>query len=337
MRFAARLFVVVFALILLFPAPADAVQPHGLSWIVEDGSSGAVLGEHDADIPRPPASLAKMITALVVVEHMHLDDFVTISSRAAHAEADRLAWPLGMTFTVDQVLHGMLLESSNGAAIALAERISGSQPAFAVLMNEKARQIGAANSHFVTPNGLDAPGQGSTARDLALIARTLLRDETLARIVHTASYDVPWLGGPATFHNSNRFLASYPGSIGVKPGFTQKAGNCLAAAATRGDRTLVAVVLNSTTVTEDATQLINEAFAKLNLTQAPVGETGVSPSPVASQIDEEPAPTTGYAMTTQASGEPVKIADSRRPSIGGTFIVLTVCGIVFRRRRMLRT
>jgi D-alanyl-D-alanine carboxypeptidase (penicillin-binding protein 5/6) len=293
------------------------------------------MAEHDADRPRPPASLAKMITALVVTEHTRLDDLLTISSTAAHAEADRLAWPLGMTFTVEQVLHGMLLESSNGAAVALAEQVAKTPAAFSRLMNDKARSIGATNSHFVTPNGLDAPGQASTARDLALIARVLLQNEVLARIVQTATYDVPWLGGPATFHNSNRFLATYAGAIGVKPGYTQTAGNCLAAAATRGGRTLVAVVLNSTSVTDDATSLMNDGFTRLNIKETPAA-LDPEPSFTISEADSEPAPAANYVLTTHQVARPIRINDSRRPSVGGMLIVFSVCGIVIRRRRILR-
>jgi D-alanyl-D-alanine carboxypeptidase (penicillin-binding protein 5/6) len=334
-RFGALLAVFLLVAGLVSAGPASSAElPHGLSWIVTDATTGDVLAERDADRPRPPASLAKIVTALVVIEQASLEDTVTISPAAAHAEADRLAWPLGRTYTVEQILYGMLMESSNGAAIALADHVAGSSAAFAELMTVTAAAVGATHSHFVTPNGLDAPGQAASARDLAAAARALLQNETLARIVRTSRYTVPWLGGPATFHNSNRFLASYPGSVGVKPGYTRAAGNCLAAAATRGDKTLIAVVLNSPSVTEDASTLIDEGFARLHVDAEPIILPEDEPSP--SETDAEPAPVPVYSdVLAQDEVAPVRIRDSRAPSPAGTVIVLAVSGFIVRRRRTL--
>lgn len=314
--------------------PAEAAI-RGAAWILLNADTGTVLSESHADDPLPPASLAKMLTALVVRDGTQLEERVTISEAATNAREDRLRWPKGFTFTAEQVLYGLLLESSNGAGIALAEHVSGSQRAFAELMNEKARSLGATHSTFVNPHGLDAPGQLSTARDLVAVSRAVLADKVLGRIVHTARYEVPWLGGVATFHNSNRFLATYPGSIGVKPGFTSIAGNCLAAAATRNGNTLVAVVLNSVAAPEDAAALMDAAFARLprragrNDPQepAPVALVTATEAKEAATSDLQPV-----ALTATAAALPRRPADSRIPSIPGTALVLLVTFLIARKR-----
>jgi D-alanyl-D-alanine carboxypeptidase (penicillin-binding protein 5/6) len=244
------------------PARAIAYSPSAQSWVVIDGGSGDVLAAHDADVPLYPASLTKMLTAQVVLDHAGLQEKVRISRAAATAPADHLSWPEGATFTVEQVLHGMILESSNGAAIALAEHVAGSEWAFAALMNNKARFLGATKSFWTNPDGLDAEGQLATARDLALIARAFMSHPVLARIAAARSYAVPWRGGRLVLHSRNNFLTHYPGAVGVKPGYTSHALNCLAAAAVRKNRMLIAVVMHSSSSTADASRLLDTAFAR---------------------------------------------------------------------------
>src|SRR5437588_6297896 len=138
-----------------FPASAVAIA---------DPTNGRLLYGKRADTPLPAASLLKMVTAILVAERLRPDVVLTISAAAGHARDDQIAWRQGATFTVDQVLHGMLMESSNGAAIALAQRIAGSLPAFARLANARAAQLGATHTKIVDPSGLDAPGQPADAR-----------------------------------------------------------------------------------------------------------------------------------------------------------------------------
>ena len=292
------------------------------SFIVIDGATGTVMAQRDPDRPAPAASLQKMLTAILVAEHTRPTDEVHISALAAHAEADHVYWPQGATFTVDQLLYGMLLESSNGAAIALAEHVAGSVSAFAVLMDEKAAELGATHSHFVNADGLDAPGQTTTARDLAVIARAVLQDPMLARIVRTPAHAIPWPDGTVVvLHTIDRFLLEYRGAVGVKSGYTTDAGNCLAAAAERGGRVVVAVVMHSTTVTEDAEALIDAAFAHLPALPraAPVVVHAVSEEPavanVATAVLPAPSPWSG-----------------RLPSVPGAAVVLAVTAFVGTRR-----
>ncbi len=328
---------VLAAVFLATPGAAGAALPAiaGQAWILVDDTTGSMMASSNPDRALPPASLTKMVTAQVVAERAKLDDFITISESVSNAEADRVKWPLGMRFTVEDVLHGLLMESSNGAAIALAQHVAGSVRAFAIMMNEKARALGATSSTFVNPHGLDAPSQLATPRDLAKIARGLLRVPRLREIVRTDNYKLTWHGGLATFHNNTRFLSQYPGAIGVKPGYTTRAGNCLAAAAERGGKTLIAVVMNSTSVTEDASKLMDQGFAQLGVApyDPAARDEGVDgPAPVfdASVTDPSPAPLASPAAEITPS---VRVADSRMPSPAGTLLVFAVSGLVTVRRR----
>jgi D-alanyl-D-alanine carboxypeptidase len=154
------------------------------------------------------------------------------------------------------------MESSNGAAIALAQRVAGSLPAFARLANARAKQLGATHTRIVDPSGLDAPGQHASAHDLALIASAFLKIPWLAHVAVTKDYSVPWPDGTtAKLGNLDRFVNVYPGAVGVKNGYTSAAGNCVAAAATRRGKTLIVVVLNASHVYESAARLMDAGFA----------------------------------------------------------------------------
>lgn len=327
---------VILLCLLVSEARPAAAAVRGAAWIVVDARSGRVLSASNPDRPLPPASLTKMVTAQVVAERARPDAVLRISAAAAHAQADRIRWPLGMRFTVDEVLHGLLMESSNGAAIALAEHVAGSPSAFTALMNAKARALGAASSHFLNPHGLDAPGQFASARDLAAIARGLLKVPALAEIVRTGTFTLTWQGGLTTFHNNNRFLASYAGSIGVKPGYTTLAGNCLAAAAERGGKTIVTVVLNSSSVTEDAVTLMNQAFRDLGVAGAPSTTSEPAPEPTETSglaFDPRPDPHSIIVVAPPEEHEVVPVRDNRVPSPAGVAIVFLVSGFVSVRRR----
>lgn len=229
---------------------------------IYEPSTNRFLYSSRAQTPLPPASLTKMVTALLVSQRLKPTDTLRISWAAANARADEIRWPRGARFTVDQVLHGMLIQSSNGAAIALAERVAGSVPSFIPILNAKARSLGAVHTHFVDPHGLDARGQYATAHDLALIAGAVLRDAWLARVVQTRRYATPWPGGGRmAFHTLNQFLSNYDGAIGVKTGHTSGAGTCLAAAATRHGVTLITVILHASgDITADTRRLMNYGF-----------------------------------------------------------------------------
>ena len=221
---------------------------------------GRVLWERAPDTPLPNASTTKMVTALVVIRDGDLDSSATVSAAVGSVGGGGLDLQAGDTLSVRDLLVAMLLSSSNEAAATLAEHVGGSQDAFVGRMNAYARRIGAENTHFENPHGLDATGHHSTARDLALIGAEVLDDPVLAPIVATSRATIDTPRGPSTETNRNLLLEGYTGAIGIKTGRTLGAGNVLVAAARRGPRTLIAVAMRSADAASDATELLDEGF-----------------------------------------------------------------------------
>lgn len=221
---------------------------NALAAVVLEASSGRVIYSKNATVKRSIASTTKIMTAVVALENGNLDDEVKISKRAAGIGGSVLGIREGQIFTLRELLYGMLLVSGNDAAIAVAEHIGGSVEDFAKMMNEKAQSIGASDSYFVTPHGLDAANQYSTAYDLAIITRHALRNPIFSQIVSTTSYYIPEHG----LNNTNELLSTYPGVDGVKTGYTGKAGRCLVTTALRNDMRIISVVLGSPTRTARA-------------------------------------------------------------------------------------
>lgn len=256
------------------PVPAQA-QPtaaapelEAASAILIDGKDGTVLWSKNPRERRAIASTTKIMTALVVLEEAQPGDVVTASARAEAVGADdplvtELELVEGEQLTVEELLYGLILPSGNDAAVALAEHVGGSEAGFARLMNEKAASLGADNSHFVTPNGLDHPDAYSTAEDLALISRAALSNETFARIAATRRHEIRWPGRPGgrELVNRNELLGSVPGATGIKTGNTRNAGPSLVSSATRGAESRIAVVLGSSDVFEESAELLEYGFA----------------------------------------------------------------------------
>ncbi len=218
------------------------------SGILVDAESRKILWSKEPDVPRPPASLTKVVTALVVLERTRLDDSVTYTAEARAAPGGKIRAEIGWTFTVGDLLWALLLHSGNDAAVALAQAASpdGTEAGFVRLMNERARALGATASTFQNSHGYDQPGHLSTARDLALLTMVAMKNRTFAEMVASPSHDVAWGNtGRRTLRNHNRLLTGYPGAIGVKTGYTGDAGRCLISAARRGETTLIGVTLNS--------------------------------------------------------------------------------------------
>ena len=192
--------------------------------IVVHPETGTVLYEKNADARLGIASTTKIMTALVVLEHCALDESVEILPEYTAVEGSSMYLCAGETYTVEELLYGMMLVSGNDAAVALACHTAGSVQAFADMMNDKARALGMTGSAFRNPNGLDAEGHYSTARDMAALTCAAMANDTFCTIVSTRSATV----GGQTLVNHNRLLRSYDGAIGVKTGFTKKSGRCLA-------------------------------------------------------------------------------------------------------------
>ena len=230
-----------------------------------DIDSGLVLWRHRPERVLPIASLTKMMTALVVVDRLPEGARVPITKEAlAYTGSGVGLLPRGKLIGVSAMLHGLLLPSGNDAAIALALRAAGSQARFIALMNRRAEQMGLVCTHFTTVSGIKDRGNHSCAPDLAAIARAVLREPRLARIVRrrSAVLRFPIKGHKLYLYNNNPLLrGGYRGTTGVKTGYTDAAGRCLVATARRGPIRLGVVLLDSVDPGRQATRLLDRGFA----------------------------------------------------------------------------
>ena len=242
------------------------------SWILYDATFDRVLAELDPDQRRAMASTTKMMTALLVVENGSRFDRVTISETApevGEAEVDLVA---GEVWTVEQLLHAMLLGSANDAALAAAEHVGGTVERFVRLMNDRAAELGMDNTRFANPHGLDEENHFSSARDLLTLAQAFMDVEDLADIVGKREAPLPPTidGQERTVRTTNRLLYEYPGANGVKTGYTDDAGWTLAASAERDGRMLYVVVMGSVTVDRrfaDAAALLDYGFSEFGVVE----------------------------------------------------------------------
>ena len=227
--------------------------------------TGEVLWRRRPNRVRPIASLTKMMTALLVVDNVPPWGRVRITPEAVHFKGSGVGLlPRGRLIPVETMLHGLLLVSGNDAAIALAQRVGdGSQRAFVRLMNERAQAMGLACTHYTTPSGIRDAGNHSCAADLAAIARAVLRQPRLRRIVRERSATLPFPieGGKLYLYNTNPLLRErYPGTTGLKTGYTDAAGRCLVATARRGTTRLGVVLLDSPDPGRQAERLLDLGF-----------------------------------------------------------------------------
>lgn len=228
------------------PAP----RPLGKAWILMDYTSGDVLAGENIDQPLEPASITKVMTAYVVSSELKAgkigkDDRVQISENAwrsggAGTDGSYSALALGSQVPLDEVLHGLVVQSGNDAAIALAEHVAGSESAFVDLMNQYAANLGMTQSHFENPHGLSAPGHAMSAHDIAILSRALIHDFP----EHYALYKVKeYTYNGIQQWNRNGLLWKDASVDGIKTGHTSAAGYCLVASAQRGDQRLISAVL----------------------------------------------------------------------------------------------
>jgi D-alanyl-D-alanine carboxypeptidase len=266
----------------IVPSPPDISA--AAAFLVQ-AQSGAVLYEKNAFEARPPASLTKMVTALVVVDHCALEDVATVSASAAAASGSEIGLKEGEEISVGELLKGLMLPSGNDAAVCLAEHMAGSEAAFAELMNAKAAELGVVNTHFVNASGLTAEGHYSCARDLAVFGLAVRLHPYLAEIIRRPTATVRWCGGrEKEVTNLNRLLARCEGCDGVKTGFTTPAGRCLAASAQRDGYSLMCVVLKSPDSWTESAALLHWGFG-----QPPVAVTEVH-NPAADDPERIPSP-----------------------------------------------
>jgi len=207
--------------------------------------SGRVLWEKDCDKSLAMASTTKIMTAIMVLENADLDDIVTVSKRAAAAPRVKMDLTAGEEIPLKGLLYALMLQSSNDAAVAIAEHIGGTVEDFCAKMTEKAHLLGAVNTTFETASGLDTDNHYSTAHDMAIIARYALQNADFVELIRTPQFVTVSNKRTYDIINKNRLLNEYSGAMGVKTGFTNKAGHCFVGAAKRDDMQLISVVLAS--------------------------------------------------------------------------------------------
>ena len=231
--------------------------------LIYDRASGNILYEKNGNKQTPMASTTKIMTAIVVLENANLTDVVTIDLKAAGTGGSRLGLKKNDKITVNDLLYGLMLRSGNDAAVALANYVGGSIEGFAEMMNNKAKELGLVNSHFIVPHGLDNDGHYTTAYELAKMADYALKIDKFKEIVSTKSTTININGYPKAINNTNQLLGSIEGVYGVKTGFTNGAGRCLVSACERDDLDIITVIIGADTTnqrTADTIKLINYAY-----------------------------------------------------------------------------
>lgn len=266
------------------PAPAKTMTDMAASArsaILMDADSGTVIYEKNSNVALPPASITKIMTMLLVMEaidegRLKLTDKVQTSEYAASMGGSQIFLEPGEEMSVEEMLKGIALASGNDASVALAEKLGGSEQQFVVMMNEKAEQLGMKNTKFVNCNGLPAEGHVSSAKDIALMSRELLKYEGITK--YTGLYqDYLRKDSPKPFWlvNTNKLVRFYHGADGLKTGFTSEAKFCLSATARRDNMRLIAVVMgepNTKTRNAEVSHLFDYAFAQY--TNVPIYKKG---------------------------------------------------------------
>jgi len=228
--------------------------------------SGRVLYALNADAPLPMASTTKVMTALLALEKAQLSEPVTCGDASYGVPGTSIYLGVGEILTMEEMLQGLMLSSGNDAATAIAEHIGGSVQGFADLMNARALELGATNTHFVNPHGLPNGEHYTSARDLARIACQAMKLPDFRRIVSTQRASIPWEGRDYNrqLRNKNRLLGEYPGATGIKTGYTRAAGRCLVFGAQRNGLEIVGVVLGCPNWFDAAEDLMDAAFAEFS-------------------------------------------------------------------------
>jgi D-alanyl-D-alanine carboxypeptidase (penicillin-binding protein 5/6) len=229
----------------IYVTAADTPKVDAASAILIDFETGRVLWEKNARDPMAMASLTKIMTAVIALENGNMGDTVTVSHTAAAAPKVKMYLTAGEKISLQTLMFALMLQSSNDAAVAIAEHVGGSVDEFCAMMTAKAREIGANDTVFRTPNGLDKDDHHSTAYDMALITRYALQNEKFVRLINTRSITAQSNLRTYSIVNRNRLLNEFDGAYGVKTGFTNKAGYCFAGSAERGGMKLISVVLAS--------------------------------------------------------------------------------------------
>lgn len=235
------------------------IQNSAQAALLLDATEGRILFSQNASARLPMASTTKIMTAIVAIENMPTDYVVTVAKEAVGIEGSSIYLYAGEQITCLDLLYGLMLESGNDAAVALAIAVGGTEERFIMLMNEKAKELGLKDTRFSNPHGLPAENHFTSAADLARLTDYALQNELFAEIVSTKKMTA--CEGTRYYVNHNRLLFSYEGMIGVKTGYTQASGRCLVTAARRYGRTLICVTLNDYYCSADHVRMLDSGFS----------------------------------------------------------------------------
>lgn len=302
------------------PLPGDVSAE---AWLVADLDTGDVIAARDPHGRHRPASIVKVLVAMQSINELNLNKLVPGTAEDAAAEGTKVGVGVDGNYTVNDLLHGLLMHSGNDAAHALARQLGGMDTALRKL-NELAAKLGGRDTRVATPSGLDGPGMSTSVYDMGLFYRYAWQNPTFAGIVATRSYDFPGRGGPGyPVENDNRLLDNYPGALGGKTGYTDDAGQTFVGAADRDGRRLVAVLMRGTRQPiapwEQAAHLLDYGFATAPGTK--VG-TLVEPDPslLPPKPETAPDPAAIAAVLPPADALPVRVG----VAVIGTIIVFAL-------------
>ncbi len=249
------------------PLPWKRIPAHSI--LLKELRSGRILFEHEVEKRLSPASLTKIMSALIILEKGRLDDLATVSRNAARAPKTHLRLKVGEVFRLGDLLKAMMMVSANDACLAAVEHVGGDEEQFVTLMNAKAVALGLSGTHFSNGCGFDGPDHYSTAEDLAKLSEVAMRNAVFRELVKEEREIITPVSGYRAYvlHNTNRLLGRIPGVEGVKTGFTSKAGRCLIAKVSQNGSDLLLVILNSNRRWNTARSLIDYGFRLTNAVQ----------------------------------------------------------------------
>ncbi|MBR7133252.1 MAG: D-alanyl-D-alanine carboxypeptidase [Clostridia bacterium] len=255
--------------IFILPYNISALGTSARAAILINGDTGEVIYEQNADEQLPMASTTKIMTALLLCENGDFDREITVTAEMLRVEGSSMGLLAGDTVTLHDLLYGLLLASGNDAANVVAYVLGGTVDGFAKLMNKKAQELGLANTHFVTPSGLDAEGHFTTARDLATLARYAMQNDYFAEAAATQKATLEYGNPPykRSLTNHNKLLKTFDGAVGVKTGFTKRSGRCLVSAAKRDGKYVIAVTLHDPNDWDDHSSMLEYGLSKLEITE----------------------------------------------------------------------
>lgn len=253
---------------------ADApfvLQRQGRGAVCMEQSTHRILWSENEHEKCYPASTTKILTAILAIENLPLEKIVTVPKAAEGVEGSSIYLRCGQKISVRDLLFGLMLRSGNDAAVALAIETSGSVEDFATLMNLKAKSVGAVNSHFSNPHGLDDKTHYTTAYDMALIAAYAYQNDEFCKIASAKKATINVDGENRYIANKNKLLAIYDGANGVKTGYTKRDGRCLVGGAKREGMQVVSVVFNHSDMWNDTVRMLDFAFDNFKMTPVEQG------------------------------------------------------------------